>query len=280
MWSRWMLSPAVAILVPLATVGTAEDRWGPGSRGYGGSFPTATVPAAVSGSGSRSWANYPYPYYGTVTADGVPIVLVPTVPLRPPTIVIVQPPAGPGWGGMGLAGPLPPRGVPKLRPRVAAPQKKADPAKANQLVTVGDRLFRAGNVRRAAERYEQAVRANPHSAAPRVRLAQVALGRGRYDEAANQLREAQAAEPEWLARATDIQTIYSEPGDFARQIARLESHLQASPHDRNAWLVLGAQWYLTGRTRQAADVFLRLSDRRPDATLAAFLDAARPADVR
>jgi cytochrome c-type biogenesis protein CcmH/NrfG len=97
--------------------------------------------------------------------------------------------------------------------------------------------------------------------------------RGRFDEAAHQIREAVTAEPGWLANAPDIQSLYGEPADFAREIAKLEAHLQAHPGDRDAWLVLGAQWYLSGRTLKAADIFLRLADRKPDATLAAFLDA-------
>ena len=44
-------------------------------------------------------------------------------------------------------------------PLPVAPPKKVEPAKSKQLVTIGDRLFRAGNTRRAEERYEQAVRA-------------------------------------------------------------------------------------------------------------------------
>ena len=79
-----------------------------------------------------------------------------------------------------------------------------------------------------------------------------------------------------MIAAPDIQAIYAEPGDFAKQIAKLESHLQAHPHDRDAWLMLGTQLYLSGRTRQSADVFARLSDREPDATLAAFLEATTP----
>jgi cytochrome c-type biogenesis protein CcmH/NrfG len=143
------------------------------------------------------------------------------------------------------------------------------------LITLGDRHFRAKDLRRTTERYEQAVRADPGSAAARVRLAQVALVRGQFTEAANRLREALAAEPDWLARAPDIQDLYGEPSDFKDQVSKLERHLQVNPNDRDAWLVLGAQWFLSGRTRQAADVFLRLSDRRPDPTLAAFLDASK-----
>jgi Tfp pilus assembly protein PilF len=174
----------------------------------------------------------------------------------------------------------PPRALtgPRSAPAPAEPAKRLDTTKAaGQLITIGDRLFRSGNLHRAAERYEQALATDPDSAAPRVRLAQVALVRGQYAEAANRFREAQATEPGWLLHAPDIQAIYGEPADFAAPIAKLETHLQVNPNDRDAWLVLGAQWYLSGRTRQASDVFQRLSDRAPDPTLTAFLDATVPA---
>ena len=67
--------------------------------------------------------------------------------------------------------------------------------------------------------------------------------------------------------------LYGVDTRATEQIARLEAHLQAHPADRDAWLVLGAEWFLSGRTRKAADVFLRLSDRAPDPALAAFLAA-------
>jgi len=176
----------------------------------------------------------------------------------------------PGFDGGMVAGPMP-----APVPRIVVPKaKKADPAKGDQLTTIGDRLFRARNFKRAAERYEQAMNADPASASPRVRLAQVAMVRGQYAEAARHLREAIAAEPGWLARAKDIQTIFGEPADFHRELSRLESHLLHEPGDRDAWLLLGAELYLSGETRRAGDVFLRLTDRKPDAALAAFLEAA------
>src|SRR5947208_2036085 len=84
-----------------------------------------------------------------------------------------------------------------------------------------------------------------------------------------------SADPTWLINAADVHALYKEPADFAREIARIEAHLQAHPDDRDAWLILGAQWYFTGRTRKAADAFPRLPDRRPDETLAAFLAASK-----
>ncbi len=225
--------------------------------------------------------------YTTVGPHGFPVSYFPPLLFNAPSGLhfLVGPTGAPVSAtdtGIGVAGPWPPphRGLLLPEPAPApAPLKKCDRARSSQLVTIGDRLFRAGNTRRAAERYEQAVRADPAAAAPRIRLSQLALLRARYSEAALQLREALTTEPGWLAKAPDIESLYLEPADFARQVSNLETHLQANPGDRDAWLVLGAKWYLSGRTRKAADIFLRLSDRKPDPALAAFLDATIP-DVR
>ena len=153
--------------------------------------------------------------------------------------------------------------------------KAKDSARAGQLVLMGDRLFRGNNIKKAEERYGQATRLDPSLAAPLIGLAQIALVRVQYSEAARRLREAETAQPGWIVTAPDVQSIYGEPGDFARHLARLQSHLQVHPDDRDAWLVLGAEWYLSGRTVRAADVFLRLNDpnRKPDIALSAFLHA-------
>jgi len=160
-----------------------------------------------------------------------------------------------------------------------AKAKTSDPVRSAQLTTLGDRLFRAGNLKKAEERYLQAMRMALDLAAPRVRLAQVALARGHFADAATRLREAETAQPGWIVNAPDIQTIYGEPTEFARTLARLESYLQAHPDDRDGWLVLGAQLFLSGRTTKAADVFKRLDDpnRKSDVALAAFLDASNQA---
>jgi cytochrome c-type biogenesis protein CcmH/NrfG len=160
--------------------------------------------------------------------------------------------------------------------------RQSDPVRAGQLTTLGDRLFRAGNIKKAEDRYLQAARAAPELAAPRVRLAQVGVARGRYAEAADRFREAETVQPGWIITAPDIQAIYGEPTEFAQHLARLESHLQVHPDDRDAWLVLGAQWFLSGRTTKASDVFKRLNDpnRKSDVALAAFLAASNQAELR
>ena len=192
-----------------------------------------------------------------------------------------------GWMGPPLTvgrGPLlppPPPELTKLDRNIRpANIKRTDPGRSDRLTTLGDRLFRAGNFKRAEERYLQAIRVATDLAKPRFRLAQIAMMRGQYDVAAARIREAQTAQPGWIVNAPDIQALYAEPADFANNIARLETHLQADPNDRDAWLVLGAEWFLSGRTAKSADVFKRLNDpnRKPDEALTAFLDASRQSE--
>jgi Tetratricopeptide repeat len=194
-----------------------------------------------------------------------------------------------GWMGPAFVqgpGPLlapPPLGMPGIdRNAKRANLKPSDPARSEQLTTLGDRLFRAGNFKRAEERYLQAIRAAADLAKPRFRLAQIAMMRGQYATAATRIREAETAQPGWIVNASDIQALYGEPADFANNLARLETHLQTNPDDRDAWLVLGAEWFLSGRTTKAADVFKRLNDpnRKLDVALAAFLDASNQTELK
>jgi tetratricopeptide (TPR) repeat protein len=219
------------------------------------------------GSGYGSFGNgygygYGLPYYGV---GFIPPPLVMVMPIQP--IPVAQRPGG-------LMLPMPPVGmVDPNQPRA----RRTNPARAKEVVEIGDRSFRAGNTKRAEEKYNLAIKADPTAPAPHVHLAQVSLARGDYAAAADHLRDAVtvATDPAWLLNAPDIQSIFAEPGDFAKQLARLESHLQANPNDRDAWFVLGAESYLSGRSRQASDVFQRLTDRRADEALTAFIDASK-----
>lgn len=242
---------------------------GKSDGGSSGGDPTQ-IPAAVS----SGW-NWYRPYVITqMTPNG------PVSTLHAPYGGVIVPgpyPALPASPGPRIAPPPPGFIRPASRPRPVIRVSKADVERAETLVTFGERLFRSGNYKRAEERLEQAIRLNPYSAAPRVRLMQIAIVREQYPLAASLLREAETAEPGWVATARDVQTLYAEPGDFARHVAKLETHLHQHPEDRDAWLVLGAQWFLSRRENKAADVFLRLDEphRKPDIALAAFLDAAR-----
>jgi hypothetical protein len=177
-------------------------------------------------------------------------------------------------GGGGLMLPMPP---PQMAGNPVPVARHRNATRSKELVEIGDRSFRGGNIKRAEDKYILAAKADPTSPIPHVHMAQVSLARGDYAAAADRLRDAVtvAAEGGWLLTAPDIQGIFGEPADFARHLARLESHLQASPNDRDAWFVLGAEYYLSGRSKQASDVFERLTDRKADEALAAFMDASK-----
>jgi hypothetical protein len=244
------------------------DGWhGPhGAMGMG--FGQGNRGQFFAGAGLGWGGFYGYGFYPPVLGIAPGAFAMPIGPMNPMFM-----------GGQGPLLPVPPPGMVRNQPGALvrrASIRRSDVARATQLVTLGERFFRAANLKKAEERFQQAMRAAPDLAAPHVRLGQVAMVRGHYAEAANQLREAEAAQPGWILTAGDIQSIFGEPAEFARHLARLESYVQAHPDDRDAWLVLGAELFLTGRTTKAADVFKRLDDprRKPDAALAAFLDAS------
>jgi hypothetical protein len=248
-------------------------------RGPRGPINPVTINPGVGG-GYGGYGGYGYaPPLGLGWGPWLPVPVSP-LPLAPiaPTLNVGLPVMPPMW--QPTADPLIPMMLSSPAANPAPARSRAhDTARMKELIEIGDRLFRVGNFIRAVERYEQARKVDPDKAAPRVRLAQVALVRGKYQDAANLLREAQTAEPGWLATAGDLQAIFPEPAEYAKLVGKLEAHLQSRPEDRDAWLVLGALWYLSGRTQKAADVFLRLSDRKEDPTLRAFLEATK-ADQR
>jgi len=285
---------ALLLLALLAAAPAALAQSRGRSRGGSGSqdgTPAAISPVTINPSPGNANPGKP-PWCRPDPSWGPPgLIVVPWGPWFPVEYSPFPPPsfltANNDWPGMQpppdrvfepeFVWPTPPRAQPAptaIRPRTR------DANRVKELIKLGDRLFRAGNLIRASERYEQAVRANVDLAAPRARLAQVALVRGKYRDAANRLREAQTAEPGWLGNPGDLRDIYPEPATYAGHVAKLEAHLQARPEDRDGWLVLGALWYLSGKTQKAADVFLRLSDRREAPTLRAFLQAtkAEPAE--
>ncbi len=243
-----------------------------GGHGCPGGYSHGGLGCGLGGLGFGSLGyglGVPYFYPSPLLVTG-PAFFIPLYP------IVAPPPLSVSQRGGGLMLPMPPRQLLEPDPRPAP--RRTNPARAKEQVEIGDRSFRAGNIKRAEEKYNLAVKADPAAPMPHVHLAQVSIARGDYAAAADHLRDAVtvSAGGNWLLNAPDIQAVFGEPADFARQLARLESHLQASPNDRDAWFVLGAEHYLTGRTKQASDIFQRLGDRRPDEALSAFNNASNP----
>lgn len=153
--------------------------------------------------------------------------------------------------------------------------KAKNKAKAQDALTRGDRFFQTGKTATAKERYRLALKSDPELGDARARLSVLALIKGDRREALGLIHEAVTQDPDWPKTAGNVQSMFSEPAQFHKLIADLEAEVQANPADREAQTLLGIQLYLSGRTDRAKDVFLRLNDRKPDLTLAAFMDAAK-----
>ncbi len=226
-------------------------------NGFRGAFDPVPIPQAID----------PLGFYSSNTA------------LSSPSQVPI--PNAPGFRAPGFSSPPPPEPEvqgndqeieEEARNRASEISALGLSERAEQFVIFGDRHFKNGDRGPSRRRYLDALRAAPLAAIPRIRLAQIEIARGDYGNAAELLREAIIAEPDWLEQAGDIQAIYGEPSEFHTMLEDLEAHLQGTPNDRDAWLVLATQLYLSGRTERAKDILVRLNDRRPEASLAALMD--------
>ena len=173
---RMILGIGVAILVTMtlpvqAGPGGMHGVSGHGGNGGGnhGAFSGHSGPFFVGfgvGGGGFYYAYSPFLVMG-------PGGFVPPFPAMMPPFMPTQGPL--------LPPPIPGMFVPQPRANVRpANFRHGDPVRAGQLITLGDRLFRAGNLKKAEDRFQQAARTAPDLAGPRVRLAQVALARGNY----------------------------------------------------------------------------------------------------
>ena len=113
--------------------------------------------------------------------------------------------------------PMPPPNL--VNPNLIPPRpRRENPTRAKELTDIGDRSFRAGNTKRAEEKFNLAAKADVTAPAPHVHLALVSLARGDYAAAADHLRDAVTVvvNNEWLLNAPDIQAIFAEPRDFGQ----------------------------------------------------------------
>ena len=279
---------ATAMMLP-AAMGQHSGHHGNGSlahhvsgRAFGGGIGGGGIGigGGVGGWGFGSWL----PYYAMGVPGGVFTFVPPMLPMGPGGFVPMMAPQ-PLAVDRGPIAPPPPAGLVDPahgnRPANKAGQKpKAkDSTRAGQLVLMGDRLFRGNNTQEGRGAVPPSAPAECRREPGRtayLRLAQIALTRGHYAQAARTgSAMLKTAEPGWVLTAPDIQSLYGEPTEFAQQVARLESYVQAHPDDRDAWALPVREWLLSGRTGLAADIFLRLDDphRKPDIALSAFLHA-------
>lgn len=131
-------------------------------------------------------------------------------------------------------------------------------------VTAGFRLFSAGHVASAAERFETATESASDDATPWFLLAHAKFGLGNYGAAADALKRGLAIDPDWLQLDLDLRDLYEEEADHTEQLGRLARHLQDQPLDRDGLLVLGFELAMTQRADKARPVLQQVARLEAD----------------
>ena len=139
----------------------------------------------------------------------------------------------------------------------------------------GRTQFAAGQYRRAAERFKEALDAEPE-AVRHFLLAQAKFAQKRYAEAAQEVRNGLRAHPDWPGKPFDVRTLYGVEADFVGQLGMLAGEVKANPADADALFLFGYELFAAGRRVQARAVLE--AARKADAAGAgidSLLDAAK-----
>lgn len=122
---------------------------------------------------------------------------------------------------------------------------------AQRYVELGDTAFRAGRWSEAVQLYAHALEQQPGVGVLHLVLADALFATGDYHYAAFSLRRAFALDPALASAAIDKRSFYSDPLEFDRQLARLETYVKEHPEDADARLVLAANELFGGRPQAA-----------------------------
>jgi len=145
------------------------------------------------------------------------------------------------------------RGEAALLPRSAGVAGGSAPVNslAQRYVELGDTAFRAGRWSEAVQHYAHALEQQPGVGVLHLVLADALFATGDYHYAAFSLRRAFALDPALASAAIDKRSFYSDPLEFDRQLARLESFVKENPENSDARLVLAANELFGGRPQAA-----------------------------
>ncbi|MBI5362405.1 MAG: tetratricopeptide repeat protein [Planctomycetes bacterium] len=201
---------------------------------------------------SYRWCPYPAYYSAVVydTYDPPPVVIY-----QEPAIVYVPveapaPAAAPA--------PAPAAGEGVIQP-VAAPKQAPNDADASGELTKvwvdkGDAAWREGRYADAVYAYARAVDSSPDDGVYHLILADALFATGEYHYAAYSLRRALELDPDLLQTTLDKRNLYPDPTEFDKQLAVLEQYVADHPIDDEARLLLAANYLLSKKPAQCADV--------------------------
>ncbi len=141
----------------------------------------------------------------------------------------------------------------------AVPPKLSNPtvrARAWKFVEYGDRHFKKGNYRKAAERYRKAESQAPDIPDVYFRQGFAELGVGRYAEAVVAMQEGLELNPDWPNSGFVLEELYPSPEAKRDVFRELHAHLEDHPHDADALYLLSVLRHFDGQA-EAAEVGFR-----------------------
>jgi hypothetical protein len=173
-----------------------------------------------------------------------------------------QPPAPPPERGKPPKKELP--GPPPRLPRPPGPN--ADPKQESlRLIDLGKDAFANQEYGRAAERFRQAIDADPNAALPHFLLAQAEVALGKYRVAYDSIQKGLILDPGWPARRFRPVELYGDNlADYDAHLNALEDVRVANPGDAVLLFLSGYELWFDGRKDEARVLFERAAPALPD----------------
>jgi hypothetical protein len=150
-----------------------------------------------------------------------------------------------------------PADPPRRLPRPPGPNPDPKKESARQL-GLGKEAFATQEYGRAAERFRQAIDADPNAALPHFLLAQAQMALGKYRPAFDSIQKGLNLDPAWPARGFRPVELYgANLADYAAHLNALEDVLAANPRDAVLLFLSGYELWFDGRKDEARVLFER-----------------------
>lgn len=141
------------------------------------------------------------------------------------------------------------------------PAKLSNPtvrARAWKFVEYGDRQFRKGDYRKAAERYRKAKSQAPDIPDIYFRQGFAELGAGRYTKAVIAMQNGLSLKPDWPDSGFVLEELYPTAGAKRAVFRQLHQHLIEHPNDADALFLRAVLQHFDGQTEAAEVAFRRV----------------------
>jgi tetratricopeptide (TPR) repeat protein len=151
-----------------------------------------------------------------------------------------------------------------------APAGRPDRAKAQHLLSRGNKFFEEGAHAEAAALYEEAVELDPSFAEALSNLGSALSHLGRYEEAEQCYREAIAINPNFSDPHANLGVLLRQKSYLSDSEALLRRALKLKPTDLDARINLGLTLVFLGRLRDAKAYFAKVLKTNPRSVLALY----------